>query len=325
MFRIARLRGRKILTPKGTELTTASSFAAHIKGTGYHTLLDDIIDRFYPITNLMQTQEVLRDVGVAYAKEMRAQNVMYAEGRIAPQYHTGEGLSVDEVVQSMQEGLAEGCERFGVRVNLIVAIGRESDPKTGEGIARAALRNKAVVALDLGGPEIGNPPEKFEKAFAMATAAGLKKTIHAGEGAGSVEQNLKNIRTAIVALGANRVGHARDIAKDPKLVESAIAKGVTIEMNPQSNKALQYIKSPTELAISELLSKGVLVTVNSDDPALWPHGGMGEVLYSVCRSCHLGLDAVDRLVSNGIEGAFTGEAEKKSLREQYREARRKLA
>jgi len=325
LFRIARLRGRKLLTPQGAELTTASSFAAHIRGDGYDTMLDDIVNRFYPITSLMQTQEVLRDVGIAYAKEMKAQNVMYAEGRIAPQYHQREGLTMDEVIQSTQEGLAEGCERFGVRVNLIVAIGRESDAKTAEGVARAAVRNKAVVALDLGGPEAGHPPEKFEKPFALATAAGLRKTVHAGEGAGSLEQNLANIRTAIALLGANRVGHAIDLAKDDGLVGLALARGVTIEMNPQSNKALKSIRSSADLAINRLLSKGVSVTVNSDDPALWPHGTISEVLYSVCRSYRFGLDTVDRLESNAIEGAFASEREKQSLRERYRESRRRLS
>jgi len=323
LFRISRLRERKLLTPNGNELTTASGLAGHIKGTGYDSMLDDIVNRFFPITNLMQTQEVLRDVGVAYAKEMRNQNVIYAEGRFAPQYHLQEGLTVDEVIQSLQEGLAEGSERFGVKINLIVAIGRESDAKTAEEIARAATRNRVVVALDLGGPEVGNPPEKFAKPFAIATSAGLKKTVHAGEGAGSTEQNLANIRTAMTKLGADRVGHAIDLSKDRELSELAASKGVTIEMNPQSNKVLNKIRSFNDLRIDELLAGGVRVTVNSDDPALWPHGGISEVLYGVCRSYHFGLDTVDRLVSNAIDGAFVGEGEKQSLRERYRESRKR--
>lgn len=325
LFRISRLRGRKLVTPDGVELTTASSLANHVKGAGYATMLEDIVNRFYPMTNLMQTQEVLRDVGVAYVKELRGQNVIYAEGRFAPQYHLSEGLTIDEVIQSLQEGLAEGSERFGVKINLIVAIGRESDPKTAEEIARAATRNKVVVALDLGGPEAGNPPGKFEKPFAMATALGLKKTVHAGEGAGSTEQNLANIRTAITRLGADRVGHAIDISRDEELTELAIAKGVTIEMNPQSNKVLNKIESFADLRIDDLLKKGVRVTVNSDDPALWPHGWISEVLYNVCRSYHFGLKEVDRLVSNAIEGAFVGDSEKQALSEKYGESRRKLS
>lgn len=325
LFQIARLRGKKILTPEGKELTSASSLMSFVKGSGYASMLDEIVMRFRPITGLMQTQEVLRDVGIAYTKELNAHNVAYAEGRFAPQYHLREGLTYDEVIQSMQEGLAEGSERFGVKVNLIVAIGRESNQKTAEEVARAASRNRAVVALDLGGPEAGNPPERFKSAFEIATKAGLKKTVHAGEGAESLAQNLKNIRTAISSLGADRLGHAIDLSKDEELVRLAASRQVTIEMNPTSNTVLRKIRSPKDLGIDRLLAKGVLVTVNSDDPALWPRGSITEVLFSVCRACGFGLDTVDRLIANSFDGAFISEEEKQSLHGRYRETRKTLA
>ncbi len=325
LFQIARLRGKKIQTPEGKELTSASSFISFIKGPGYDSMLDEIVNRFYPITGLMQTQEVLRDVGIAYTKELHAHNVVYAEGRFAPQYHLREGLTYDEVIQSMQEGLAEGSERFDVKVNLIVAIGRESNQKTADEVARAAIRNKVVVALDLGGPEAGNPPEKFRSAFEIATKAGLKRTVHAGEGAESVAQNLKNIRTAISSLGADRLGHAIDLAKDEELVELAASRKVTIEMNPTSNKVLQKIRSQKDLAIDRLLAKGVPVTVNSDDPALWPRGSMTDVLFALCRVCGFGMDTVDKLVANSFDGAFISKGEKQSLHERYRSVRKTLS
>ncbi len=325
LFQIARLRGRRVRTPEGKELATASSFMSFVKGSGYHSMLDDIVNRFFPITGLMQTQEVLRDVGIAYTRELHRHNVVYAEGRFAPQYHLQEGLTHDEVIQSMQEGLAEGSERFGVRVNLIVAIGRESDQRTAEELARAAARNKAVVALDLGGPEAGNPPERFRKAFAIATEAGLKKTVHAGEGAESVAQNLKNIRTAISTLGADRVGHAIDLVKDEELVRLVAQKPVTVEMNPVSNKVLQKIRSVADLGIDRLLAKGVPVTVNSDDPALWPRGSLSEVFMAVCRASRFGLETVDTLIANSFEGAFIGADEKSALHDQYRAARKRLS
>ncbi|MDV3293847.1 MAG: adenosine deaminase [Nitrososphaerales archaeon] len=325
LLQIARLRGKQLLTPEGKELTSASSIMSFVKGSGYHSMLDEIVTRFHPITGLMQTQEVLRDVGIAYTKELRAHNVVYAEGRFAPQYHLKEGLTYDEVIQSMQEGLAEGSERFGVKVNLIVAIGRESNQKTAEEVARAAARNKVVVALDLGGPEAGNPPERFKSAFDIATRAGLKKTVHAGEGGESAAQNLKNIRTAIATLGADRLGHAIDLAKDEELVQLAASRHVTVEMNPTSNKVLQKIRSPRELGIDRLLAKGVLVTVNSDDPALWPRGSLTEVLYAVCRAYGFGMDTVDNLVANSFDGAFINQGEKQALHEAYLAARKTLS
>jgi adenosine deaminase len=325
LFRIAKRHRRTITTQNGTEIDSVSAFVRHVVGSGYDTMLDNIVERFHPITNLMQTQEVLRDVGRSYAAGLKRDNVAYAEGRFAPQYHTEEGLSLEEAIESMAEGLAEGCERYGVKIKLIVAIGRESKPASGLKVAKAAAASPSVVALDLGGPELGNPPEKFRESFKVAADGGLKVTVHAGEGAGSVEQNLKNIRTAISGIGAQRVGHAIDLAKDDSLVRMAVERPVTIEMNPVSNLVLGNIRSVTDLAIDRLLKNEVPVTVNSDDPALWPKGSVSDVLIAVCRAYGFGLDVLDKLAFNSIRGAFTEESEKAALLEEYRTARKRLS
>ncbi|MDV3277785.1 MAG: adenosine deaminase [Nitrososphaerales archaeon] len=325
LFRIARRHRRTITTQSGTEIDSVSAFARHVKGPGYDSMLENIVERFYPITNLMQTPEILRDVGRSYVAGLKRDNIAYAEGRFAPQYHTKESLPLEEVIESMAEGLAEGCERYGVKVKLIVAIGRESKPEFGQKVAKVAAGSRSVVALDLGGPEAGNPPEKFRGAFKLAADGGLKVTVHAGEGAGSVEQNLKNIRTAISDIGAQRVGHAIDLAKDESLVSLAMERSVTIEMNPVSNMVLGKIRGPSDLAIDRLLKEGVCVTVNSDDPALWPRGCVSDVLISVCRAYRFGLDALDILVTNSIMGAFAGENEKAALLEEYHAVRKKLS
>jgi adenosine deaminase len=325
LFRIAKRHGRRVVTSKGVEIDSVSSFVSHVIGAGYDSLLDDIVDRFSPITNVMQTQEVLREVGIAFAEGMQRDNVFYAEGRFAPQYHTKEGLSMEEVITSMAEGLAEGCERYRVRICLFVAIGRESAPTFGEAVVKAALRTGSAVALDLGGPEAGNPPEKFANAFKLAAGGGLKLTVHAGEGAGSQQQNHKNIRSAISVLGAQRVGHAVDLARDQSLIGLVRENSVGVETNPVSNLALGKIKRAEDLQIDKLLASSVSVGLNSDDPAFWPRGKLSEVFALVCRSYRFGLDTVDRLIANAIDGAFLGDTEKQSLHEEYRSARKKLA
>src|SRR5271157_5122012 len=131
LFRIAKRHRRRILTSKGAELGTVSSLMQYVVGKGYGSMLDNIVDRFYPMTGLMQTEETIRDVGVSYVKAQKEDGVVYAEGRFAPQYHTTEGLSMKDVVVSMADGLAEGTEKYGVETALIVGIGREAPPRLG--------------------------------------------------------------------------------------------------------------------------------------------------------------------------------------------------
>jgi adenosine deaminase len=312
------------LTPKGGELDSVTAVMRYVRGDGYSSMLENVVDRFYPITNLMQSEDVLREAGSAYVKTQHLDGIQYVEGRFAPQYHMKEGLPMEGIITSMAEGLAEGSERYGVKVNLIVAIGRESTSRFGEAVARAAVNSKKAVALDLGGPEAGNPPQRFLRPFELASDAGLKATVHAGEGAGSVEQNLRNIRTAINLLGANRVGHAIHLADSDSLVQLVKARSVAIEMNPISNLVLQKIASLNELGLDALLQKQVMVTVNSDDPALWPRGKLSQVYAAVCRAYGFRSAELGRLMENSIEGSFASDHEKAEMLEDYRSASRLL-
>jgi len=285
-------------------------------------MLDNIVDRFYPITNLMQTEGTIRDVGISYIEAQKREGVVYAEGRFAPQYHTREGMSLKDVIESMADGLAEGAERYGVMSTLIVGIGREASPGLGVDIARAAANSNVVAALDLCGPEAGNPPLKFREAFKVAIDSGLKATVHAGEGAGSVKQNLQNMEDAIRQLHANRLGHAIPLARSEPLLNLVLRRSVAIEMNPISNLVLHNIGDLKELAIDQLLARGVSVSLNSDDPAIWLKGHLSDVYSLVCEAYGFGFDVLDKLVRNSFDGSFAAERDKERLRELYREARR---
>jgi adenosine deaminase len=325
LFQIAKRNRRRILAPNGDELDNVTALMRYIRGDGYDSLLESIVDRFYPITGLMQTEETIRDVGVSYVKEQRKDGVAYAEGRFAPQYHTREGLSLKDVIASMADGLAEGAEKYEVKTALIVAIGRETSSRIGGEVARAASGSGSVVALDLGGPEAGNPPQKFKDAFKTAIASGLNVTVHAGEGAGSLRQNLANIEAAILQLGANRLGHAINLAQDGHLMSLVRDRSIVIETNPISNMVLQKIRDLKELAIDRLLSKSIRVTVNSDDPAIWPQGSLSNVYASVCKAYGFGMKELDALVENSFRGAFAKDRRKEELVERYRVARKRYA
>lgn len=313
---------RKLLSPSGHELRTPPELLAHIRGQGYDTLLEDIVARFHPIVGLMQTEEILREAGVAYVKELKNRNVVYAEGRFAPQYHTREGLTHAQAIDAFAQGLSEGLEQYGVRTKLIVAIGTEASASLGVDVSRAAVQSGQAVALDQGGPEAGHRFTKFRDAFDIAHRGGLRVTVHAGEGAGSVSQNLKNIRAAIVELGAERVGHAIDLAKDRDLVHLAKERRVAIEMNPISNLVLSKIGDLRDLRIDELLASGLAVTVNSDDPALWQNGNINDVLSRVCDAYGFGLDELDSLITNSFRSSFASDKEKAEMLEDYTTARR---
>lgn len=326
LSRIARENHREIVTRTGNVLDNASAFYGFVTGGGYRTLLNEIVDRFYPILGLMQTEETILEVGRTYVKELQKDGIIYAEGRFAPHYHTAEGMTQADVIESMLEGMKAGCEETGVQANLIVAFGREVGIGLAEEVVSHALRyeGRGVVGIDIGGKEEGNPPEKFQSAFKLTFESRLRRTAHAGEGAGSVDQCLRNIRNSIILLRANRIGHAVNLADDQALVNLVRERGVALEMNPISNLTLHHIPALRELGLDRLLSSGVAVSVNSDDPALWPNGSLSENFVAVCDAYDFGLEEVDKLISNSFSAAFASQEEKEAIREEYQSVRSRL-
>src|SRR2546428_2547579 len=138
LSRIARENHREMKTRRGNVLANANAFFGFVKGEGYQTLLSEIVDRFYPILGLMQTEETIREVGRTYVKGLKEDGIIYAEGRFAPHYHTAEGMTQADVIESMLEGLKAGCEETGAQANLIVAFGREAgNGLAGENVSQA--------------------------------------------------------------------------------------------------------------------------------------------------------------------------------------------
>jgi len=95
-------------------------------------------------------------------------------------------------------------------------------------------------------------------------------------------------------------------------------------MNPVSNLTLHRIPSLRGLGLDRLLSSGVTVSVNSDDPSLWPNGSLSENFVGVCNAYNFSLEEVDALISNSFSAAFASDEEKEALREEYRRARSRL-
>ncbi|TLX98907.1 MAG: hypothetical protein E6K89_00190, partial [Thaumarchaeota archaeon] len=202
--------------------------------------------------------------------------------------------------------------------------------EAGIGLAEEAVsqalryEGRGVVGIDIGGKEEGNPPEKFQSAFKLTFESKLRRTAHAGEGAGSVDQSLRNIRNSIILLRADRIGHAVNLASDRALIRLVVERGVALEMNPVSNLTLHHIHSLRELGLDRLISSGVAVSVNSDDPAIWPNGSLSENFVAVCNAYNFGLGEVDTLISNSFSAAFASNEEKETLREEYGRARSRL-
>ena len=152
----------------------------------------------------MQDKESLKRVAMEELEDLAKDNVVYAEIRFAPILHTEKGLSMEEVVEAVLEGLQEGRRKTGVEFGLILCAMRHQSPELSLEVAELAVAfsERGVVGFDLAGDESGNPAKKHIKAFEFIRAHNFNLTIHAGEAFG-----LESIWQAIQICGAQRIGH----------------------------------------------------------------------------------------------------------------------
>jgi adenosine deaminase len=169
-------------------------------------------------------------------------------------------MTMQEVLNAVDEGLKQGERQTGMKTGLIVCCLRHESGERSLEIAKLAVNNRdKVCALDLAGDEARYVGAPHAEAFALAKREGLRRTVHAGEAAGA-----ESIREAIDLLGAERIGHGVRIEESSELQERAKATRLPLEMCPLSNVQTRATNSLPEHPIDRLFRKGLHITVNTD-------------------------------------------------------------
>src|SRR5688572_11503655 len=146
--------------------------------------LELYLETFEHTVGVMQTKDALIRVAQECAEDLAADGVVYAEVRFAPELHLQQGLTPDEVVESVLEGFRLGSASRPITMGTIVTAMRHAAHSTD--IAELAVRHRdsGVVGFDIAGSEAGNPPTRHLAAFQLVAAENFHITIHAGEGFG---------------------------------------------------------------------------------------------------------------------------------------------
>ena len=270
--------------------------------------LNDFLKCFALPCSLMQTKESLSEAAYLVAEDMRRQGVFYAEVRWAPQLHTQKGLSQEEAVLAVLDGLG----RSKLKCNTILCCMR-GDGNDAENLETLRVAKKllvsdgGVVAVDLAGAEALFPAAGYRELFAKAKELGLPFTFHAGEAAGP-----ENIRFAL-EYGASRIGHGVAACKDEELMQILAETGTVLEMCPTSNRQTHAVSSMSEYPFLEYLKRGIKATLNTDNPAIEGTSLRGEFEY-MQKLFGLTIEQEKTAIANAIDGAFASEETKAWLR-----------
>ena len=292
---------------------------------------DEIIKRFeYSdfanfIRGYMEIVEYIKDenhferITYEMLENCAKSNVHYVEASFSPSDHIPKGLDFDRMADSINRGIQRAKSDFGVETNIRVDLVRSSTIEQAMGVLDSIQKNPDnIISVDLGGNENQDPPGPFAEPYKRASTMGLHRVAHAGEAAGP-----ESIWEAIRLLDVERIGHGVTALQDPDLVEYLKREQIALEMCPVSNLRTGVVTSIEEHPIREFYDKGLLVTVNSDDPSLF-HTNMNNEYVHLHEHLNFSLDELYQISLNGIQTAFIDESRKSELREQFIEEYRKI-
>ena len=270
--------------------------------------LQSFLDIYYQGAAVLVTEQDFYDLMFAYLERAAADGVRRAEIFFDPQTHTERGIEFPVFMDGFTRAMADAEKHWGLSAALIMCFLRHlsGDAAIGTWHAAEPFADRIIgVGLDSG--EVGNPPEWFAQAYAFARAAGLHSVAHAGE-----EGPPQYITGALDALGAERIDHGVRCEEDPALVERLVSEEIPLTMCPLSNVKLRVFDRLEDHNVKRLLSRGVRVTINSDDPAYFG-GYVLDNYVATAEALDLSLEDLIALARNSIEASFLGSEDKKAL------------
>ncbi|MEV4439583.1 adenosine deaminase [Streptomyces sp. NPDC049577] len=276
--------------------------------------LERYLETFAHTCAVMQTREALVRVAAECAEDLAADGVVYAEVRYAPEQHLEAGLTLEEVVEAVNEGFREGERRarengHRIRVGALLTAMRHAARALEIAELANRYRDSGVAGFDIAGAEAGFPPTRHLDAFEYLKRENNHFTIHAGEAFG-----LPSIWQALQWCGADRLGHGVRIIDDIEVAEDGTVtlgrlasyvrdKRIPLEMCPTSNLQTAAAASYEEHPIGLLRRLHFRLTVNTDN-RLMSGTSMSREFEHLVKAFHYTLDDMQWFTVNAMKSAF---------------------
>lgn len=305
----------RIAEKHGIELPTYDLDALRplVQVTNDDKTLLDFLKKFEVIGKVFVSTAVITALTRGVIEQAAHDNIKYLELRFAPVYMASAGsLDPNAVIEAVIEGAEQGSKEWNLPVNLIVVIERNRGVQKAWDLLTLTSHfgPHYIRAIDLADDEARYPAEPYAPVFQAAKQKGFKAIVHAGE-AGPA----RNIEVAVEALGADRGGHFVRAYQDKEVEELLLRKGIPLELCRTSNEQTGAIEKGEPYPIKRYLDKGLIATLNTDDPGI-----SGITLSSeyakVTRESDLSWHEVSTLIRYGIISSFLDIHQKATLFEE---------
>jgi adenosine deaminase len=276
--------------------------------------INSFINAYHEITKALCTEQDFYDIMYAYLQKASQQGIIHVEVFFDLQTYTPRNVAPDIIINGLHNALLDGKKHFGITGNLIMCFLRHLSEENAFAALELLLPYKdKVIAVGLASFENGNPPSKFEQVFTYARDMGFKTVAHAGE-----EPRIEcTIKKTLSALHVKRIDHGVGCMKNKDVIQTLIDQQIPLTVCPLSNIALGFYKSLTEHPLKKMLDAGLMVTINSDDPAFFG-GHIKDNYRAVAESLSLSCNELVICAENSIKAAFISNALKNRYLEQFK-------
>jgi adenine deaminase len=297
MFALARRNGVRL----------AYASAEHVRRAYVFSDLQSFLDIYYAGCQVLIKEQDFYDLTWAYLTRAATQGVRHAEIFFDPQTHTHRGVPFDTVVSGIHRALQDGHAQLNITSGLILCFLRHlSAEAASHTLSEALAYRNWILAVGLDSSEVGHPPAKFKDVYDRARDAGLLAVAHAGE-----EGPPAYVWEALDVLKARRIDHGVRCVEDERLVGRLVEEQIPLTVCPLSNVRLRVFPNLRAHNLKQLLERGLLVTVNSDDPAYFG-GYVGDNFQASAAALDLSREDLVTLARNSFVASFLPEEQKRA-------------
>jgi adenosine deaminase len=286
-------------------LTSSPQLAARAPELFRYRTFDQFLATYLFTSYFVRDAADFRGLVQAVLERLAKENIVYAEITVSFIEYMQQGIALDDIVRALDDAAAATVTP---RVQWILDPVRNIGPDRALELLQEVLRVRpqTLTGITLGGSEHLFPPAPFAKVYELARDAGLRRTVHAGEGLGP-----ESVWDAIRVLGVERIGHGVRSIEDPALVRYLAENQIPLEVCPTSNLWTGIYPSYEAHPLKVLCEAGVSVSLSTDDPEFFDTSLSKE--YEHAREMGLSAAAVRQMMRNGFGHAFLAEDEAEQL------------
>jgi adenosine deaminase len=267
--------------------------------------LQSFLDIYYAACSVLVAERDFYELTLEYLRRAASQGVRHAEIFFDPQTHTDRGVAFATVVDGITSALADGERELGLTSRLIMCFLRHLSQDAAMDTLEMALPHRdVIIGVGLDSSEKDNPPVKFREVYDRARAEGFLAVAHAGE-----EGPPEYIWQALDVLEVRRIDHGEKCMDDERLVERLVGEQMPLTVCPFSNVKLRVVPELRAHRAAQMLRRGLLITINSDDPAYFG-GYIGDNYVGTAKALGLTLDEMFQVARNSFSASFLHESEK---------------